>query len=85
MHRRSPANASGSQSVLRLKEVGIAFAVVALAVAVFAVVVTVTVMLSEEVALELITYAFNGLFVLIGQLAFGALVLQESRHNLCWG
>ncbi len=78
MHRRSPANATGSQSVLGLKEVGIAFAVLALAAALFAVVVTVTVTLSEEVALELIAYVFNGSFVLVAQLAFGALVLHEK-------
>jgi len=78
MHRRSPANATRSQSVLGLKEVGIAFAVVAFAAAVFALVATVTVMLSEEVALELITYVFNGSFVLIAQLAFGPLVLHEK-------
>jgi len=78
MHRRSPANATGSQSVLGLKEAGIACAVVALAAAVFAVVATVTVTLSEEVALELITYVFNGSFALIAQLAFGPLVLHEK-------
>jgi hypothetical protein len=42
----------------------------------FAVVVTDTVTFSAT--LELTTYVFRGSFVLIAQLAFGALVLQEK-------
>lgn len=45
-------------------------------VAAFAVVVTVTVTVSD--ALELTTNLFRGSLVLIAQLAFGALVLQEK-------
>ena len=45
---------------------------------VFAVVVTVTITLSGVLALEFVTYLFNGSFVLIAQLALGALVLQAK-------
>ena len=52
---------------------GIEFAAV-----VFAVVVTATVTLSAALALELTTYVFRGSVVVIAQLAFGAVVLQEK-------
>jgi hypothetical protein len=45
---------------------------------VFAVVVTATVTVSAGLALELVTYVFNGSFVLIAQLALGAFVLHEK-------
>ena len=44
----------------------------------FEVVVTVTITLSGVLALEFVTYLFNGSFVLIAQLALGALVLQAK-------
>jgi hypothetical protein len=44
----------------------------------FAVVVTATVTVSAGLAFELVTYGFSGSFVVITQLALGALVLQEK-------
>jgi hypothetical protein len=65
---------------LKEKGSGISPAVVVLEELVFAVVVTDTVTVSAGLTLELelATYWFSGSVVLIAQLAFGALVVQEK-------
>ena len=78
---RNPAIDIGSQrrilpsSILRLRKDG---ADLEFDAVVFAVVVTVTVTLSAVLALELTTYLFRGSLVVIAQLAFAAVVLQEK-------